>query len=303
MTDKMVAIIPTSGRPLLLHRTLRSLAECRRPNIYRGTVVVENGGRKEAEQTAREFEQTLDLRYVYLRIGNKSNALNTILETLDNTLIFFADDDVRFDPGALEAYAEAASEKSHGEFYGGPFAADYVQKPPEWLMEFLPKSAVGWNLGNESRYIQKGDVFIGFNWAAFSNDLKRLGGFSVNHGPGSKTGAVGQETEMQGRLLSSGVKGVYVPNAVVWHYVPPERCSRKFAATRAYRWGIQGGLGKQGPIVSLLRRWAASGVRSLLSAGNKNPKASFEPYYRFLYNTGMLRGRLASLSGKKSGLS
>ena len=58
---------------------------------------------------------------------------------------------------------------------------------------------------------------MGFNWAAFSEDLKKLNGFSVEHGPGSKTKALGQETEMEGRLMDRGISGYYVPSAMVWH--------------------------------------------------------------------------------------
>ena len=43
MTDLIVAI-PTHQRPNLLVRTLRSLGECKRPESYRCTYVVENGG-------------------------------------------------------------------------------------------------------------------------------------------------------------------------------------------------------------------------------------------------------------------
>lgn len=297
MARNLTVIIPTSGRPDLVHKTLTSLSACRLPAIYRETIVVENGARQEADKIAGTFKENLNLRYIYLPEGNKSNALNTVLKMAENCLIFFADDDVRFDPAVLEAYAEAAVGKESGEFYGGPVEVDYVRKPEDWIVEFLPFSAVGWSLGDEPQYVKKGNLFLGFNWAAYANDLIKLGGFSVNHGPGSKTKAVGQETEMQSRLLENGMKGLYVPRAKVWHFVPPERCSARWAAMRAYRWGIQGGLKYTGTVMSLYESAFKNGVKMLLNAGNRKSRKFFKPYFDFRYTIGLMKGKRLNKKG------
>ena len=140
---------------------------------------------------------------------------------------------------------------------------------------------------------------MGFNWAAFSKDIKNLNGFSIDHGPGSKTKAVGQETEMEGRLMDSGISGRYVPLAMVWHYVPPERCSKKFASIQAYRWGIQGGLRYRGSFKPPLRHWFVSGIKTFLKIGSSDPGLFFAPYMRFRYNSGFIKGRLIRLTRKK----
>ena len=299
MAANMVVVIPTSNRADLLQRTLISLADCKLPDIYRETIVVENGPRKVAESIAKRFQEKLNLKYIYLTDGNKSHALNSALATIDNALVVFFDDDVRMEPGILEAYAEASKGKDSGEFYGGPFQVDYVKPPPEWLKEFLPKSAVGWSLGQEPQRVKKGNTFTGFNWAAFSHDLKNLNGFSIDHGPGSKTNALGQETEMEGRLMDTGIVGCYVPLAMVWHFVPPERCSKQFAANQAYRWGIQGGLRHSGSFIALIYRWLKSGIKALLRIRSANPGRFFAPYMDFRYHTGVIKGRIIRLISKK----
>ena len=65
--------------------------------------------------------------------------------------------------------------------------------------------------------------FLGFNWAASASDLIRMGGFNEERGPG--TVSRGQETDMQERMLKDGMRGRYLPDALVWHYVPRARCS------------------------------------------------------------------------------
>ena len=155
MAKSLVVVIPTSNRLDLLKRTLDSFSDCSLPAIYREAVVVENGAKQVAESVAAQFKGKINLRYIYTPTGNKSHALNTVLETIEDSLVIFFDDDVRMDPGILEAYADASKGKDSGEFYGGPFQVDYVKPPPQWLREFLPRAAIGWNLGAEPRKIRK----------------------------------------------------------------------------------------------------------------------------------------------------
>ena len=76
---------------------------------------------------------------------------------------------------------------------------------------------------------------------------------------------------MQRRLVTAGLKAVCVPQALVYHWVPRERCSPEWALERAYRNGIRSGLLKQeaavGPTIAGYRlvpvkRTVESWVRS-----------------------------------------
>ena len=115
-------------------------------------------------------------------------------------------------------------------------------------MSYLPKSVTGWQppelatlTAGETPALDSRARFMGCNWAAFAQDLHGLGGFSEHFGPGSVTGSIGQESEMQRRLLSSGAFAVYVASALVYHWVPRDRCSPEFALHRAYREGVKRG--------------------------------------------------------------
>lgn len=222
-------VIATHGRPDLLERTLDSLAQCTQPDGYRATIVVENGSQAEAKETVNRHADALQARYRYTPRGNKSHALNMALQEIDEGLIFFTDDDVRFHPEVLVRYAEAAEGLDEGVYFGGPTDVDYEEAPPDWLVSSLPHSATGWDRDSEWEYA------LGCNWAAFAQDIKRLGGFNENRGPG--TGNVGQETDMQQRLSEAGVDMQFVPGARVWHYVPQERCNPWWLLRRYYRMG------------------------------------------------------------------
>ena len=124
MAHNLVVVIATAGRSRLLRRTLGSLAACVKPSIYRETIIVENGPKGDVEKIVSQYAPSLNARYLYVTLANKSNAVNQALAILEECLIFFTDDDVRFHPGTLCAYAQAAEGVETGVFYGGPLSID-----------------------------------------------------------------------------------------------------------------------------------------------------------------------------------
>jgi GT2 family glycosyltransferase len=237
VAKRLVVLIATAGRPALLARALNSLAACRKPEIYVETVVVENGEKLGVEEIVRNLRPVLNARYMHIPGRNKSGALNAALDQLPDCLIYFTDDDARFGPDTLCAYAEASAGIEGNAFFGGPLSVDYIQEPPGWLINYLPASARGWQ-PNQGPMAGQGWFFIGPNWAAFSGDLKNIGGFSEHIGPGSSSGATGQESEAQMRLLRAGCARRYVPEAQAWHFVPVERCSPEWAIQRFRQQGV-----------------------------------------------------------------
>lgn len=225
----MNIIIPTCGRDSLLKRTLESLSKCPLPEELNTIYIVENGAKFEAEDTVNSFEDKLPIKYLYVERPNKSNALNHVLQSIKNGVVVFFDDDVRFTPDTIMAYSRTCNESAHACFWGGPVAIDYeAAPPPQWLNIYLPRSAKGWSL-------DKGEIpdwFLGANWAVKAEDLHRVGGFDHNYGPGSASGARGQESNMQILLRQSGLSPEYVPDALVYHYVPNERCSPDWVLNR-----------------------------------------------------------------------
>jgi glycosyltransferase involved in cell wall biosynthesis len=299
----LYVILATTSRPQLLERTLESLAHCRKPDNFAAVVVVENGPRGDAKSTVAQCGADLVTRYEYIARANKSAALNHALEAVGDSLVLFVDDDIRAHRDLLCAYASAARRIGCGQFYGGPMGVDYEEAPPEWLLEYLPASARGWSLDSELSVIDdKGVFFMGCNWCAFASDIKEAGGFDPDYGPGSPSGRRGQETDMQRRLSDFGVVKVYVPDAEVWHYVPRERCSPKWALLRRYRASLSWSSPPryQGPTIGGVPRWmyrelSKKGFHAIGSTMNRDPQVRFDAAYQLLAHVSrMLEFRRAS---------
>lgn len=251
MQHPLTVLIPTHGRPTLLKRTLASLEACTLPESYHELVVIENGSRSGAETVVANLPDRLNARYMHESWGNKSNALNTALETIEDGLVVFFDDDIMVCPQTLKAYAEHAIEmpRSGSAFWGGPFTVKYDVSPPQWMVPLLPRSARGWCLPDPGACFD--ELFLGFNWAAFKQDIHAAGGFDINYGPGADTGAVGSESEMQRLLLKCGLEKIYVADAFVEHYVPTQRLSVYWLVNRKYREGVEVGLSLTGESLTM----------------------------------------------------
>jgi GT2 family glycosyltransferase len=297
----MHVVIPTHARSALLARTLNSLAECVLPEEYQRTFVIENGGHRGARKVCTGVASHLRVKYMYQNENNKSRALNRVLDAIGEGIVVMLDDDVRIATNALVEYAATAKRSGEGVFFGGPMDVDYEQEPPEWLKEYLPWSAVGWELSPETEFVSE-PVFLGCNWAAFAQDLRAAGGHDCRLGPGGTSGGVGQDTRMQEALLANGARGQYVPNARVWHYVPRERCSPAWALHRVYRTSIRDGLVTEDPS----RRWfgvprwmfkelARRYILARLSGFSKTSASSFAKLAEYWRLRGRIRGcRLAN---------
>lgn len=245
MDTDLYVLLPTHGRSTLLRRTLESLAAFTPHPSLVATRVIENGppgGAEEVVQSLKESAPHLRIEYVHSSRANKSEALNVALQGLPGSaLCVMIDDDIRVAPGFMEAYVAAYAEHGDRAFYGGPCDVDYEVAPDPDLIPFFPPSAKG--IGIE-RLIEK-KYFLGCNWAASAGVLRAAGGFDPLYGPGSPTGATGQETELQGRLRARGLVMAAVPEALVWHYVPADRSSRQWLVERLYRVGRSAGQAKR----------------------------------------------------------
>lgn len=240
MQRAMDVLIATHGRPELLEQSLRSLMPACQAGHLSKIVVVENGGHDGAEEICRELAKAGPVEYHWYSEANKSMALNFGLTHCSDGLIFMTDDDIVIDPNVIALYATRSAAYDEKAFFGGPTDTCYEQEPDEFVKSLLPASARGWS-SSEEVMLERG-FFIGFNWAAFKRDLLEAGGFNPDFGPGGRTGATGQESDMQRRLREIGAKAIYLPEARVTHQVPAERCNLDWLLRRSYRQGVERGI-------------------------------------------------------------
>ena len=295
-------VIATHGPPRRLLSTLESLAQADRPDGFERVWVIENGSDAGARQICQRIGDTIPVAYHHLPEPGKNGANEYALEQIGRGLAIFTDDDVRVNREIFTTYARAAAEHGDTGVYGGPLLIDCDQPPLDWLVPFLPKSVVGWSLDDPDTPITE-PCFLGANYGAFVERFRRVGGFNLSLGPGSRGNGLQDEVDMQARLLADGCRAVYLPDAKVWHHVPAENCTPAWTLHRVYRvWFSNGLLEEQqhpGPRWKGAPRWMwrralKLGLRSYFARLIRDPKRRFEiqrDYYQW-------RGYMAGLQQK-----
>jgi cellulose synthase/poly-beta-1,6-N-acetylglucosamine synthase-like glycosyltransferase len=235
---QMHLIIATHQRPGLLDRTLNSLGAAHLPGDFNHVLVIENGGSSVARKICEKAK--IPVAHHFLPQPGRSQALNYALEKIGAGFCVVLDDDMRVSPGFLKAYSKAIDLNPGPNVFGGPIEIDYEgPPPPDWLLRYLPASAVGFKP-------QPGGPFLGGNFGFFAEDALKIGGFDPQLGTGALGSAasldpLAEELRLQKSLAGAGARLIPVPDALAWHYVPEDRCSPRWALERQARQGFTEG--------------------------------------------------------------
>lgn len=242
----MVVVIPTRERNALLTRTLDSLVVAQERDPVDEVVVAFNGSERKEDSLERDFGRRLPLKVYHFPEPGKSRALNRVFSDYPDQIAVLFDDDVIVEEQTLRAF-RIGWEAVDGAraFLCGAVEPDYEKPPPSWLRAYLPASVNGWKPWKEATWFDEPDA-LGANLSFRVQEVLDAGGFSESRGPGTRSR--GQESEMQQRLMRSGFRGRYLPDAVVWHYVPAARCDPDWALDRAYQMGVGFGLESAGKL-------------------------------------------------------
>jgi glycosyltransferase involved in cell wall biosynthesis len=300
MEMRISVVIATHRRADLLERTLRSLAEARRPAGFDRVVVVENGEPCGAEAACARLAERLPIDYSFQPDPGKGRSLQWAIERLRDGFALFLDDDVRVCDEILVRYAAAAERHGRQHFFGGPLSADREVEPDAWLKDHLPLSVTGWVPDDPRRPLRGNRRFLGANFGAFVPDLLAAGGFLARLGPGAfHAGTQGNPTgldyELQDRLLRRGFVPVYVEGALVWHFVPRERCSESWILHRVYRQELSRAMrargGRAGRVpLGVLLRWAPVAALAAFSKLVPDPGFRFRSAVRLQRVRGKIDG-------------
>jgi GT2 family glycosyltransferase len=227
-------LIATYNRAVLLDETLGSIRALRVPGRRWDVIVVDNNStddtRAVVERHARDFP--VPLRYVFEARQGRSSALNAGIAASQARAIAMTDDDVRVEPGWLEA-ACAALEDPAVAYAGGPVTPIWEAPPPAWLD--LTRGDLWGTIAIQDhgtrcfRYDEARKVPLGANMAARRSLFTSIGGFRADLGRTSGRLVMGQEVpELLMRARAAGLGGAYVPAMRVHHHIPSRRLTRAY---------------------------------------------------------------------------
>jgi len=228
-------IVCTHNRAHLLRRALEPAASQAR-ECGAEVLVVDNASTDDTPTVvgalARDLAPTLRTAHEP-RLG-LSAARNCGLAHARGALAVFLDDDAVPRPGWLPALLAPFAAPGI-VCVGGRILLEFFVPPPPWLTPPLHPALSAFDLGDEPRRVPErpGDQYpCGANIAFRTATVRALGGFATRMGLRGASGLQQEETDLCWRIDRSGGEIRYAPDAVVDHWVFPERLSPEWFFAR-----------------------------------------------------------------------
>jgi glycosyltransferase involved in cell wall biosynthesis len=225
-------VICTYNRAALLTEALRSLFAQKVDNFNYEIVVIDNNSSDDTPATVESLkaESPVPLRYFRETRQGNAYARNAGVEQAAAPIIAFLDDDCIADQNWLATMKSAFDRDPELAFVGGRVLPVWENDPPAWLntSHWAPLALLDY--GTEEREI-KGQTPLGLltaNIAVRKEVFGELGGFlpSLQRVKGS-IGSM-EDHEFVQRICRSGKRGLYVPEAITWAGVDPERMTKDY---------------------------------------------------------------------------
>lgn len=202
-----------------LNITLSQLAKLDQPKQgVLEIIVVDNNSSDHTAEVAKPFTHNYSQFHYYFEARQGlSHARNTGLEKALGEYILFTDDDADIPPQWVTAYYQIIHQYLPDCLYSKINIIWDKPKPWWFIPEYTP-CFVGLDYGNELLEIT--DIhreFYGKNFCVRKSILIDLGGFDPNLGRQGTKLAAGEETLLYRKMIWSGNKVIYFPDAGVGH--------------------------------------------------------------------------------------
>jgi len=238
MVTASVVICTHNRADLVGSATIAALGEVRANG---GEVVVVDNASTDgtpavlAELTRRNPDA---LRVVHEPRLGLSVARNRGLEEARADVVVYLDDDAVPRPGWLAALTAPYGDPQVVAV-GGRIVLRFAAAPPSWLSSELHPALSAYDLGPSARHVRYGEATypFGANISFRTAAARAAGGFSASVGPLGRQQLVHDETDLCYRLEHAGGTVWYTPDAVVDHYVVPERLSPHWMLRRHWTGG------------------------------------------------------------------
>lgn len=235
-------VIPTWNNCARLAVTLDAFTQCRvPPGLGWELLLVDNNSTDGTRGVAADLSCRLPLVYLEEPVQGSGIARNRGIRSARGELVIFADDDVRPARQWLEAYWTAFRAWGPRFFFGGPLTNEYESPPDPGVLCIANRNiAEGLDLGSEIAPLGGGLAFMGANWAAATDALRRIGGFDPALALDRPSGRLraGEDVNVMERLIEDGLSGIYLPNAHVFHFVPAYKCRPRYISEHLRALGV-----------------------------------------------------------------
>jgi glycosyltransferase involved in cell wall biosynthesis len=240
MKPTYTVLVCTYNRAQVLPRALDAIDQLEAPpGKSWELIVVDNASTDNTETIVKDFiaRSKVSARYIREERQGHARAMNCGVAASHGEIIAHTDDDGLPERDWLLRINEAF-EVHKAEIVFGPVRPKWEFRPPKWYSErFVGRFAL-LDYGNVPFVVANAEqAFFGVNHAVRKSLYSKQGGYREDLGPLGRTSRVGEDTEMFLRSLARGVRIVYEPTVVVYHFIPASRCRKSDIRQRVWQNG------------------------------------------------------------------
>ena len=233
-------VICTYNRGDILGDTLESFAALAVASTVRTELlIVDNNSSDATARIAQDFVAgRTDARYIFEATPGLSHARNTGIREARGEIIAFADDDVFFEPGWLDALMQAFAAWPEAGCVGGKTLPYFETGEPPWLHETLLYMYGSTSTGDVGTWMDYPKHPFGVNMAFRREVFQRIGWFDPRLGRIGDSLLSGEESDIFRRVHDVGFRTRYLPEAILRHRIPATRTDPDWVLQRSYWQGI-----------------------------------------------------------------
>lgn len=239
---RLSLIISTYNRSASLLTALESVVRQDADPADWECVVVNNNSQDDTDVRFAEFTALypfLNLRMVRETRQGLSHARNRGIAETSGKYIAIIDDDERINEGFVSAYMRFFDSRPEVAAAGGRIIPEYPSGRPEWMSRYVEQPIANpIDFGNKEREFPAGRIPGGGNMALRRAVVERYGVFDPALGRVGGRLIGGEESDLFERLGKGGEQCWYVPDAVMWHIIPPEKLTRDYFRRLSYNIGV-----------------------------------------------------------------
>ena len=244
-----------------------------------------DGTESECQRFAKDHPEVA-MRYCVEKQQGLSYARNRGIMESQGEVLVYVDDDAVVNREYLQTYADFFNRNKEAVAAGGPITPRYDGcEEPSWMSHYTRQLVTGeLNLGTREREFPKGAFPGGGNAAYRKSVFNEVGLFNVELGRKGNSLIGAEEKDLFDKMTSRGMKFYYLPNAILYHLIPPKKLTQDYFDRLTYGIGVSERyrtqqIGRKKYLNRLLKEavkwggtmvlWAGFALKGQFSKGNK----------------------------------
>lgn len=198
-----------------------------------------DGTESECQRFAKDHPEVA-MRYCVEKQQGLSYARNRGIMESQGDVLVYVDDDAVVNREYLQTYADFFNRNKEAVAAGGPITPRYDGcEEPSWMSHYTRQLVTGeLNLGTREREFPKGAFPGGGNAAYRKSVFNEVGLFNVELGRKGNSLIGAEEKDLFDKMTSRGMKFYYLPNAILYHLIPPKKLTQDYFDRLTYGIGV-----------------------------------------------------------------